>query len=85
MCAPETPTAADLACPMERWQANGVDVYLLNPYWQRNPSKTPLPENSGLSLANWKDGTSAPVPNDASPDELVGYYMAACVLWEAFA
>lgn len=80
--ARETPSAADLAFPLDRYTANGVAVDLLKPYWQRNPRLHPVPNDGGASLAIWRDGTRAPVPSDAGPDELARLYFGACILWE---
>lgn len=81
--ARETPSAADLAFPLDRYTANGVAVDLLKPYWQRHPHLQPLPSDGGVSLAIWRDGTRALVPSDAGSDELARLYLGACILWEA--
>jgi len=80
--ASDTPSAMDLAHPLERYTSQGVTVVVLREHWRRHPATHPAPW-AGVNLAYWKDGTFAPVPSDASPELLAHYYFAARVLREA--
>ena len=79
--ATETPTAQDLAHPLETYVWRDVTVTTLREYWRRHPDILPCPLQ-GVELARWKDGQLAIVPANAAPDVLATYYVATRMLRE---
>lgn len=80
--ATDTPSATDLAHPMERYTSQGVTVTVLRQYWRERPNMHPAPW-PGLCLAHWRDGTVGVVPADASGALLAHYYFGTRIVREA--
>lgn len=81
-----TPSADDLACPIERLTySDGFSYERLRPYWQQHPGLSESPITfwgEPLNVAWWRDGVASGVPANADAKTLMNYYLTARIIAE---